>query len=93
MAAPAAGPAPAGRLSAHLAYSFAQCSIMEYREYRIVYRRYASLFFIVGIDRSDEVRCAVPPSLRLRGRGVAGAQLRGVAAGRMRCRAVRRVAC
>ncbi len=36
----------------------AQCSIIEYRGYKIVYRRYASLFFIVGID-AEEVRRAV----------------------------------
>ena len=33
----------------------AQCSFMEYKNYKVVYRRYASLFFIVGID-SQEVR-------------------------------------
>ena len=26
-----------------------QCSFVEYRQYKIVYRRYASLFFIVGL--------------------------------------------
>mmetsp|Transcript_11764 Transcript_11764/g.13545 ORF Transcript_11764/g.13545 Transcript_11764/m.13545 type:complete len:145 (-) Transcript_11764:289-723(-) len=31
-----------------------QCSFMEYRNYRIIYRRYASLFFIVGVDQSEE---------------------------------------
>ena len=25
-----------------------QCSFMEYRDYKVIYRRYASLFFIVG---------------------------------------------
>ena len=29
---------------------------MEYREYKVVYRRYASLFFIVGTDQEGEVR-------------------------------------
>ena len=33
-----------------------QCSFMEYREYKVVYRRYASLFFIVGTDQEGEVR-------------------------------------
>ena len=28
-----------------------QCSFYEYRGYKIVYRRYASLFFIVGIRK------------------------------------------
>uniref|UniRef100_A0A7S2U0L5 AP complex subunit sigma n=2 Tax=Lotharella TaxID=74819 RepID=A0A7S2U0L5_9EUKA len=27
-----------------------QCSFIEYRDYKCVYRRYASLFFIVGVD-------------------------------------------
>ncbi len=30
-----------------------QCSFIEYRNYKCVYRRYASLFFIVGVD-SDQ---------------------------------------
>ena len=44
-----------------------QCSFMEYRNYKLVYRRYASLYFIVGID-STEVRVrplrrpAIPPA-------------------------------
>merc|ERR1712050_84567 len=32
-----------------------QCSFVEYRQYRVVYRRYASLYFIVGTDNDDEV--------------------------------------
>ena len=28
-----------------------QCSFVEYRGYKVVYRRYASLFFIVGVAR------------------------------------------
>lgn len=31
-----------------------QCSFYEHRQYKIVYRRYASLFFMVGVD-DDEV--------------------------------------
>eukprot|EP00941_MAST-03F_sp_MAST-3F-sp1_P005417 g5417.t1 len=31
-----------------------QCSFMEYRGYKVIYRRYASLFFIVGCDQSGE---------------------------------------
>ena len=30
-----------------------QCSFMEYRNYHVVYRRYASLYFIVGSDTED----------------------------------------
>jgi len=30
-----------------------QCSFIEYKSFKIVYRRYASLFFIVGIDESE----------------------------------------
>ena len=29
-----------------------QCSFYEYRGYKVVYRRYASLFFIVGVEAS-----------------------------------------
>eukprot|EP00484_Ammonia_sp_Unknown_P006325 CAMPEP_0197055832 /NCGR_PEP_ID=MMETSP1384-20130603/74026_1 /TAXON_ID=29189 /ORGANISM="Ammonia sp." /LENGTH=147 /DNA_ID=CAMNT_0042489561 /DNA_START=32 /DNA_END=475 /DNA_ORIENTATION=- len=29
-----------------------ECSFIEYRGYKVVYRRYASLFFIVGVDSS-----------------------------------------
>lgn len=32
-----------------------QCSFYEYRGYKVVYRRYASLFFIVGVEGEDEV--------------------------------------
>ena len=31
-----------------------QCSFYEHRQYKIVYRRYASLFFMAGVD-DDEV--------------------------------------
>lgn len=30
-----------------------QCAFMEYRNFKVVYRRYASLFFIVGIDEHE----------------------------------------
>ena len=30
-----------------------QCSFVEYRGYKVVYRRYASLFFIVGTKEDD----------------------------------------
>eukprot|EP00455_Lapot_gusevi_P000102 TRINITY_DN10044_c0_g1_i2.p2 TRINITY_DN10044_c0_g1~~TRINITY_DN10044_c0_g1_i2.p2 ORF type:complete len:147 (-),score=30.08 TRINITY_DN10044_c0_g1_i2:134-574(-) len=31
-----------------------QCSFVEYRNYKVIYRRYASLFFIVGVDNTGE---------------------------------------
>jgi AP-4 complex subunit sigma-1 len=31
-----------------------QCSFIEYRGYKVIYRRYASLFFVVGVDSDDE---------------------------------------
>merc|ERR1719183_923304 len=37
-----------------LSRSESQCSFVEYREYRVVYRRYASLYFIVGTDNDDD---------------------------------------
>lgn len=33
-----------------LARSENQCSFLEYQTYKCIYRRYASLFFIVGVD-------------------------------------------
>ena len=33
-----------------------QCSFMEHRGMKIVYRRYASLFFIVGVEQDEEAR-------------------------------------
>jgi AP-4 complex subunit sigma-1 len=32
-----------------------QCSFIEYRGYKVVYRRYASLFFVVAVDGEDAV--------------------------------------
>lgn len=29
------------------------CNILEYKDIKVIYRRYASLFFIVGIDNDD----------------------------------------
>ncbi|XBI45249.1 hypothetical protein VPH35_109743 [Triticum aestivum] len=43
-----------------LARTDQQCSFVEHRNYKVVYRRYASLFFLVGVD-NDEVR--IPPAL------------------------------
>lgn len=31
-----------------------QCSFIEYRGYKIIYRRYASLYFIIGVDNTDD---------------------------------------
>jgi len=30
-----------------------QCSFVDHRGVRVVYRRYASLFFLVGVDRGS----------------------------------------
>ena len=30
-----------------------QCSFLEYMGYKVIYRRYASLFFIVGVDEEE----------------------------------------
>jgi hypothetical protein len=40
-----------------------QCSFFEHRAYKVVYRRYASLFFMVGVD-DDEARRVLPPCCR-----------------------------
>ncbi|GMH95140.1 hypothetical protein TL16_g13087, partial [Triparma laevis f. inornata] len=37
-----------------LSRSELQCSFLEFRGYKITYRRYASLFFIVGTDGEEE---------------------------------------
>ena len=34
---------------------FLQCSFLEHRNYKVIYRRYASLYFIIGIDIDDDV--------------------------------------
>lgn len=36
-----------------------QCSFIEYRGYKVIYRRYASLFFVVGVDGDDENELAI----------------------------------
>jgi AP-4 complex subunit sigma-1 len=36
-----------------------QCSFYEFRGYKVVYRRYASLFFIVGVEGDDENELAI----------------------------------
>ncbi|PKI49093.1 hypothetical protein CRG98_030545 [Punica granatum] len=41
-----------------LARTEQQCSFVEHRNYKIVYRRYASLFFLVGVD-TDENELAI----------------------------------
>ena len=35
------------------AYLHLQCSFTEHRNMKVVYRRYASLFFLVGIDDEE----------------------------------------
>lgn len=42
------------RLNYLISNFHSQCSFVEHRNYKIVYRRYASLFFLVGVD-DDEV--------------------------------------
>lgn len=36
-----------------------QCSFVEFRQYKIVYRRYASLYFIVGVDDENVNELAI----------------------------------
>jgi AP-4 complex subunit sigma-1 len=36
-----------------LARTESQCSFIEYQNYKCVYRRYASLFFIIGVDSEE----------------------------------------
>ena len=31
-----------------------QCSFIEHRKYKVIYRRYASLYFIIGLDVDEE---------------------------------------
>ncbi|KAG2718284.1 hypothetical protein I3760_03G212600 [Carya illinoinensis] len=38
-----------------LARTEQQCSFVEHRNYKIVYRRYASLFFLVGVDNDEDI--------------------------------------
>lgn len=42
-----------------------QCSFLEYRGYKVIYRRYASLFFVVAVDGEEEVRVQSHPNLSL----------------------------
>lgn len=37
----------------------AQCSFIEYRGYKVIYRRYASLFFVVAVDNDEENELAI----------------------------------
>ncbi|KAI5067909.1 hypothetical protein GOP47_0016254 [Adiantum capillus-veneris] len=41
-----------------LSRSDSQCSFIEHRNYKVIYRRYASLFFLVGVD-GDENELAI----------------------------------
>lgn len=36
-----------------------QCSFIEYRGLKVIYRRYASLFFVVAVDNDDENELAI----------------------------------
>ena len=31
-----------------------QCSFLDHKDYKVIYRRYASLFFIIGVDITDD---------------------------------------
>ena len=31
-----------------------QCSFLEHRQFKVIYRRYASLYFIIGMDIDDD---------------------------------------
>jgi len=42
-----------------------QCSFVEHRNYKIIYRRYASLFFLVGVDGEEVITLTPFPFLRL----------------------------
>ena len=37
-----------------------QCSFVEHRQYKVIYRRYASLYFIVGLDIDDDIVSWLP---------------------------------
>lgn len=32
-----------------------QCSFLDHRKYKVIYRRYASLYFIIGLDVEDDI--------------------------------------
>ena len=32
-----------------------QCSFLDHRQYKVIYRGYASLYFIIGVDNDEEV--------------------------------------
>ena len=36
-----------------------QCLFLEHRQYKVIYRRYASLYFIIGIDNDEEVQILI----------------------------------
>jgi len=54
-----------------LSRSELQCSFLEYRGFKVIYRRYASLFFIVGTKPDFDVRKS---SSKLTGKHVVGDQ-------------------
>ncbi|KAF1329106.1 Ap-4 complex subunit sigma, partial [Globisporangium splendens] len=50
-----------------------QCSFVEYRGYKVIYRRYASLFFIVGVkDDDSEVHFTVDTTIESGGKNELG---------------------
>ena len=60
-----------------------QCTFFEYRGYKIAYRRYASLFFIVGADE-DENELAVRAPFPEQSRAHNGTQALAIACPRAR---------
>ncbi|KAK9815968.1 hypothetical protein WJX74_001970, partial [Apatococcus lobatus] len=36
-----------------LARAEKQCSFIEHRNFKVIYRRYASLFFLIGVDGDE----------------------------------------
>ena len=40
-----------------------QCSFIEHRQYKVIYRRYASLYFIIAVDLDADVVSFAPTLL------------------------------
>jgi AP-4 complex subunit sigma-1 len=58
-----------------LSRSELQCSFIEYRGFKVIYRRYASLFFIVGTKADIDVRKMIKSSSL--SKGVEGTMAKG----------------
>jgi len=55
-----------------LSRSELQCSFLEYRGYKVIYRRYASLFFIVGTQADVDITKKSMNALTAKGNGSGG---------------------